>query len=93
MIQFDPLSYLSQAELQLAQSQSKSSVPTEDLHNQANAAGRDQAYLKKYKKAKKQLRLLLREKRDSEQRATEILNENSLLRDHIQKTAISAQEV
>ena len=75
---YDAHSYLTNDHMQLAQT-SQSSVPTEDVVNQTNAASRELAYLKKYKKAKKQLKLLLRDKRDSENRTCHILNENSLL--------------
>ena len=50
-------------------------------------------YLKKYKKAKKHLKLLLKEKREVDDRNCLITNENQLLQSHLEKTAQSAQEV
>lgn len=70
----DPRAYLSQEQLGMSQS----SVPTEDL-NRTNVNSREHSYIKKYKKAKKQLKLLLKEKRESESRTSQILNDNNLL--------------
>ena len=56
-------------------------------------ASHELVYLRKYKKAKKQLKLVLRDKRDVEDRCTNIISENAILQEHLDTTAQTAQEV
>ena len=56
-------------------------------------ASNELVYLRKYKKAKKQLKLVLRDKRDVEDRCTNVISENAILQEHLATTAQAASEI
>ena len=89
---YDPHNYVSSERLDAVNSQ-QSPIIVHTLAGSKNNAKEELIYLKKYRKAKKHLKTLLRERRDAEDRTSHLVNENAILQSHLEKTAQSAQEV